>query len=195
MSSPEARHPSRRTLVAGAISLIVPTAGAAELPLVLGGRSSFVQFKPQPAMHPMLLRDLQGRPAVLGLSKHEALILYVWAAWCSSCLTELAQLAHDQAAPTKLGVSVSTVSIDTTSAAAVATYLRKLGVTGLQVFHDPDSAVLAADRPDGKTSPFHRWSMPLTFAIDRAGDVRGYISGGIDWLRPESIAFLQALSA
>ncbi len=36
--------------------------------------------------------------------------------------------------------------------------------------------------------------MPLTFAIDRTGRIRGYIAGGIDWLKPDGSAFLKALN-
>ncbi|KQQ24495.1 hypothetical protein ASF56_01025 [Methylobacterium sp. Leaf122] len=28
--------------------------------------------------------------------------------------------------------------------------------------------------------------MPLTFAVERTGHVRGYVSGIVDWLKPEA---------
>ena len=95
----------------------------------------------------------------------------------------------------RLGVKVAAVSIDTKPADTVAAYLRKVGAVQLQAFHDPDGAVLAAARADGTSSPFQRWRMPLTFAVDPGGRVRGYMPGRVDWLSPEGTAFLKALSA
>ncbi|MBA9069947.1 Trm5-related predicted tRNA methylase [Methylobacterium sp. RAS18] len=37
--------------------------------------------------------------------------------------------------------------------------------------------------------------MPLTFAVDRTGHVRGYVSGIVDQLKPEGRNVLRALRA
>lgn len=195
MSELKAWAPSRRMLLAAAVGLFAAAADADELPLLRSARQQFVQFEPQPTMRPLMLQDLQGRPALLGLPSHEAKLLYIWATWCPSCAVELPRLARDQAKLRRLGISISTVNIDTRPAAAVDAFLRKFGVINLQVLKDPDGSTLSAENSDGTTSAFKRWSMPLTFAIDRTGRIRGYIAGSIEWLKPESAAFLEALTA
>ncbi|KAB7782795.1 TlpA disulfide reductase family protein [Methylorubrum populi] len=191
---PDPWRPTRRMLMASALGLVTPSAIADELPHLGAGRYQFVRFEPRPIMSPLELRDLRGRPATLDPSGRNAHLLYVWATWCPSCPVELPRLARAQEAVARLGVKVTTVSIDTRPGADVMAYLRRHEATGLRVLQDPDASTLSADRPDGASSPFHRWSMPLTFAIDRTGRVRGYIAGGIDWLEPDGSAFLTALN-
>ncbi|MGU3285128.1 TlpA disulfide reductase family protein [Methylobacterium mesophilicum] len=181
--------------MASALGLVAPPAAANELPVLRGSRGPFVLFEPQPTMLPLALLDLQGRPAILAASRRDVQLLYVWATWCPACPVELPRLARDQVALAPYGVTVSTISIDARPAADVSTFLRRHDVTGLRVLHDPDGVALSAERPDGTSSPFQRWSMPLTFVVDRMGNVRGYVSGSVDWLRPEGRTFLQALRA
>lgn len=194
-SNPDPWRPTRRMVVSSALGLVAPPACAGVLPSLRGNRGPFVLFEPQPAMYPLALHDLLGRPAILGPSRRDAQLLYVWATWCPACPVELPHLARNQAALAPYGVTVSTVSIDTRPAADISAYLRRYYATELKVFTDPDAVALSAKRPDGTSSPFQRWSMPLTFAVDRTGHVRGYVSGSVDWLRPEGRTFLQALRA
>lgn len=195
MSNPEGWRPTRRCLVSGAASLLAPAALGAELPILRSDLKQFVQFEPCPVMVPLPLRDLLGRAATLGPPRHGALLVYVWATWCPSCPQQLTRLARDRMALARLGVEVATVSIDTRPAADVSAFLARHAAAGLPVFHDPGGSALVATRRDGTSSPFQRWSMPLTFAVDGTGAVRGYIAGAVDWLRPESQTFLKALSA
>ncbi|WP_162559870.1 TlpA disulfide reductase family protein [Methylobacterium radiodurans] len=195
MSNPDAGRLTRRAFAAGALSTITLSSPTAALPLLRGQRKQFVHFEPQPSMQPLRLRDLAGRTATLAAAKREAMRLYVWATWCPSCPVELPRLAREQAAIAARGVGVVAVSIDTVSTVVISTYLQRHGAGGLRVLHDPAAATLRAGQPDGTASPFQSWSMPLTFAVDRAARVRGYIAGGFDWLKPDSLAFLDVLAA
>ena len=195
MSNPDVGRLTRRTFAAGALGTLVLPPPATALPLLRGNKKQFVEFVPQPAMQPLRLHDLAGRSATLAAPRREALLLYMWATWCPSCPVELPRLAQEQAEITARHVSVVTVSIDKGPAAAVSAYLQRHRAGGLRVLHDPEAAALLADRLDGTASPFQRWSMPLTFAVDRYARVRGYIAGGVDWLQPDSLAFLDALAA
>lgn len=195
MSNPDARRLTRRAFAAGVLSTITLSSQTTALPLLRGDRKQFVTFGPQPSLQPLRLRDLAGRPATLAAPKRGAMLVYLWATWCPACPVELPRLAREQAEITARGVGVVTVSIDTVPASAVSAYLQRHGAGGLRVLYDPAAATLLADRPDGTASPFQRWSMPLTFAIDRHARVRGYIAGGVDWLKPDSLAFLDALAA
>lgn len=195
MSNPDAGRLTRRAFAGCALAALATSSPAVALPLLRGARKQFVEFAPQPTMQPLRLRDLAGRAATLAAPRRSALLLYLWATWCPSCPVELPRLSREQAAMAARGVGVVTVSIDTVPAAAISAYLQRHGAGGLRVLHDPAGAALLADRPDGTASPFQRWSMPLTFAVDRDARVRGYIAGGVDWLKPDSLAFLDALAA
>jgi hypothetical protein len=83
-----------------------------------------------------------------------------------------------------LGVRVVAISVDRDGREAPVTFLRKLGIRQLPVFLDPDGRISYTDRENARNAPFALYGMPISYVIDRARRIVGYLPGEADWASP-----------
>ena len=119
------------------------------------------------------LADFHGTPVLVNL----------WASWCAPCVKELPtldKLAQSHDVDGELGVIA--VSQDSGPQPSVVAFLKKLNVTDLGAYHDPNMALSGALGPDVV--------LPTSILIDAEGrEVWRYV-GDLDWTSPEAARLL-----
>ena len=61
------------------------------------------------------------------------------------------------------------------NASKVSPFIRGLGVRHLAIYVDPHGQVAYADPKNEKKAPFALYGMPISYLIDRAGRIAGYL--------------------
>ena len=108
------------------------------------------------------LSDLKGRP----------LLINFWATWCGPCISEMPSLDALAAERAGTPLMIMAVSEDRKGEAVVAPFLKKLQLTNLPIYLDPETKALAA---------FHSDALPTTVLIDRNGREIGRLMGAASW--------------
>lgn len=90
--------------------------------------------------------------------------------------------------PSRLGIVA--VAIDQGGAAAVVPFLRGHGLTHLTVGLDPDQRLGSLNTGHVSAGALPLWGLPITYIIDKHGEVVGYITGAAEWDSPKAQAFL-----
>lgn len=142
-------------------------------------RSQFVEIKPKVCVSTFSLHGASGGVRSIGSFAGKALLLNLWASWCAPCRRELPTLerVHMQSAAEPF--EVAAVSIDRDPARATA-FLREMGLKRLKTYVDPERAL--SQRPDQPDpSPFKLYALPMSYVIDRRGQLVGYVAGEADW--------------
>ncbi len=142
----------------------------------------------QPALEllsppPIPFIDEQGRPRLLAEYVGQAVLVNLWASWCSTCLSEMASLQRLQQ---QLGESATllTLNQDLTDSDQVRHVLERLGAVELPAFLDIDGRLGAAL---GQTL------LPTTLLIDSQGRIVGQLVGSADWDSPAAMALINSL--
>jgi thiol-disulfide isomerase/thioredoxin len=153
---------------------------------------SFVNLRPRRRAAAQLT-GLDGAAADLAAWRGQVVLLNFWATWCPACRTELPHLERLQAISGH-DLKIAAVSTDRAGRAPVLPFVRKLGLKRLAIYLDPGQAV--AQPADSSTNaPFTLYGMPITYLIDRAGWVAGYVAGQVDWSTEDARALIEALRA
>jgi len=139
---------------------------------------------PQP-LPSVAFSDANGKRHTLAEFKGHYVLLNLWAPWCAPCVQELPSMLKLQAA---MGGKLIVVPVDVgrNEAIEAAQFLKSHGVGALPVFLDNDIALVRAMKAYG---------LPLTVLIGPDGKEVGRAAGGGDWGTPESIAYIQAITA
>ncbi len=87
-------------------------------------------------------------------------------------------------------VGIVAVAIDQGGAAAVVPFLRAHGLTHLTVGLDPDQRLGSLNTGHVSAGALPLWGLPITYIIDKHGEVVGYITGAAEWDSPKAQAFL-----
>lgn len=134
--------------------------------------------------------DLANRPVRLSDFKGRVVLLNFWATWCPPCIREMPSLDRLAARLKKDGLLVVAVSEDRGKRDVIQTFVNKLGLRNLGVYHDPKGALARS---------FTITGLPTTFLIDAQGQVVGGMPGPAEWDSPEALAlirhYLQAIPA
>jgi len=161
--STEARRPARpRRILAAAILLACAAAGA-QAPSPQAPSPQALVRRQAPAF---ALEDLHGQPLSLVRLRGKVVLLNFWASWCGPCLTEMPEFMQWQRQFAAQGLQVVGISMDDDPAAA-----RKM------------AAKLKVDYPIamGNARLGQRYGgvlgLPLSFLIDRKGEVRAVYQG------------------
>ncbi|HET9837477.1 MAG TPA: TlpA disulfide reductase family protein [Candidatus Angelobacter sp.] len=122
--------------------------------------------KGQPAPN-FTLADLQGHQVQLSSLKGKAVLLNFWAIWCDPCKIEMPWLVELQKKYGPQGLRIIGVAMDDASDKEIAAFVRKMGVNytilkGTEKIGDLYGGI---DR------------LPLTYYIDRSGNVTDVIEG------------------
>jgi len=108
------------------------------------------------------LADLKGRPVLINF----------WATWCGPCVSEMPALDALAAERAGTPLQIMAVSEDRKGESVVAPFVRKLGLTKLPIYLDPETKALAAFGSD---------ALPTTVLIDRNGREIGRLMGAAAW--------------
>lgn len=177
--------------VAILLALLSWTAHADPLPALGNRTAQFTWLRPVRAAPSISFRDAEGRSIDLGRFRGKVVLLNFWATWCIPCVYEMPALDRLQA---KLGgrrFSVVAVSIDKEGKDVVAPFFRRLGLTYLAVYLDPDQRLGHLNARETERGGLALYGFPISYIIDTRGDVLGYIVGATDWDSQQAVAFLR----
>jgi thiol-disulfide isomerase/thioredoxin len=141
---------------------------------------------PNPAPLPSVaFSDAAGKRHTLAEFKGRYVLLNLWATWCAPCVQELPSMVKLQKA---MGSKLTVVPVDVGrgDAADAANFLKSHGVGSLPLYLDSDIALVRAMKAYG---------LPLTVLIGPDGKEVGRAAGGADWGAPDSVAYIQAITA
>ena len=164
---------SRRALIASTVlGAFVPRLSAAELK----------RWKDKPVAPAINLMMLDGAALSLQQLRGKVVLVNFWATWCEPCITEMPSLQrlHNQLHAD--GFEVLAVNYQE-GAARIKSFIDKMNFT-LPVVRDTDGGVARA------------WGarvFPANYLIDRAGNIRYWMSGAADWTSPALLSTIRAL--
>ncbi len=179
---------SRRGCFAAAVIVLamlsseVSAHGDDHPPVLRSGSSQFTFFKsPKPVPSMSLLAEHRS-PSDLEMFRGRLLLMNFWATWCAPCVEELPALGRLQKLLGNEMFAIVALSIDEADIDRPAAFVRRLGVTGLNVYQDMTGRA---------TEAFPLYGLPITYLIAGDGLMVGYIVGAVRWDSAEAVAFLQ----
>ncbi|MEE9195372.1 MAG: TlpA disulfide reductase family protein [Alphaproteobacteria bacterium] len=125
--------------------------------------------------------DLAGNPVRLADFGGRVVLLNFWATWCAPCVREMPSLDRLQGVLGDRGLSVVAVSIDR-RIEVILPFAKRLGLTRLGLYHDPEGALFQAFAVTG---------LPASFLIDPNGAILGTYAGPAEWDGPEPRALIE----
>lgn len=159
-------------------------------PTLQTGDSQFVELLPRSLAPQIMLDRLDGKSIPLNALRGKAVLLSFWATWCPPCRRELPILERLQKTFDAATLEIVAISIDKAGKPTIERFLDGLNVKHLRIYLDPTGRI--AEHANQETgAPFPLYGMPITYVIDRKGSVVGYITGEVNWLSAEGIAFLK----
>ncbi len=115
--------------------------------------------------------------------KGQYVLLNFWATWCPPCLEEMPSMESAFQRFKDRGFTVVAISSDEEGETAIKPFIDKLGVT-FPILMDPDKAI---------SSVYGASNLPVTFVLDRDGQVIAGSIGGRDWASEEALSVLDEL--
>ena len=164
-----------------AFSLLLTSSTRAHDPALHGFQMS--TFDPPFPAPDFDLEVLTGDTANLETYKGEYVLLNFWATWCPPCLEERPYIEEAFQKYQDRGFTVVAISSDEEGESAVTPFIEKLGVT-FPVLLDPDKAV---------SSVYGAHNLPMTFILNREGEVVAGAVGERDWSSEEALSVLDEI--
>jgi thiol-disulfide isomerase/thioredoxin len=179
------RFSKRLRLAVGLISLAALTVSgiAGYLAMAAPAKTGFASTRSPRPVPDLQFQDGRGNPLALSDFRGRAVLLNVWATWCTPCREEMPTLDRLQQ---KLGgpaFEVLALSIDNGGVAAVRRFFEEVGVRSLSVYVDPSMRATEKLRIVG---------VPTTLLIDREGRELWRKTGPAQWDSPEVVQVLRA---
>jgi len=115
----------------------------------------------------------------------KGVVLNLWATWCGPCVAELPSLDALAGTLADDNVVVVALSSDRGGAAEVESYYKAHGIAHLGIWTDPDGAAMHALGARG---------IPTTLILDRLGQERARLEGGIDWAGKNAVPAIRKLT-
>jgi len=157
-------------------------------PLARGEIAALTVAKsPHPAMALSFLGP-DGAKHTLADYKGRALLVNLWATWCSPCRAEMPALDRLQAKAGDPQFEVMAVNVDTTRLDRPASFLNEIGVKALARYADPSGDSFEKLRLAGKAL-----GLPTTLMIDKRGCEVGVVAGPANWDAPDAAAAIAEL--
>lgn len=173
----------RRSLLWAALSLgALPVAARAAGDQDLRAASGKDWAAWQGPTPPLALPDLSGRPHTLASLRGTVVLLNFWASWCDPCRDEIPALSALRRRHYEEGLRLVAVNV-AESPQKIAAFLAKWPVAGL-VLHDRNSIAL---------KQWHAAGLPANYLIDRAGQLKYWHLGELDWNASQVTAPVTAL--
>lgn len=155
-------------------------------------RYQFTFIRPVEKLRPVVLNDLRGRATSLAAVPGKVLLINLWATWCEACRTDLPMLERFHVA---MGdrVAIAAISMDKSGHTEVKSYLEKLSIHRLPILLDSDRRLASSSTEP--TAQLTAYGLPITYLIDAAGQLEGYIAGAADWLADDAQRLLAHYSS
>jgi thiol-disulfide isomerase/thioredoxin len=183
-----AGHVGRRAVLGGISAALAsavqacPALAVSDTPPPFGtSRHQFTILQPARIVPPIPITRLDGAVATFASFLGKVVLVNFWATWCPACRTELPFLDRLQESAGHKNLLVIAISIDRGARATVAPFVRALNLRHLDVYLDPEGRIVRAGGDDNAAVPFGRYGMPISYVIDPAGRIAGYIAGEADW--------------
>ena len=125
-------------------------------------------------------------PVTMKHFRGKVVVVNFWATWCAPCLEELPTLAALQNNYAKNDVVVLAMSVDAKPFAVVKRFLRNKRI---------DTPLLAHDKTGDFYQPLSASGLPLTYVIDRKGNVAYRYEGATDWTDDEHAEIIKEVLA
>ena len=175
------RHLKALLIVCALLSFGIARPGFAHDPALHGFK--LVTFKKPFAAPGIVLNDVEDRQQTLAALKGKFVLLNFWATWCPPCLEEMPsmQVLHDRYAVD--GFSVVAISSDEEGKSVVAPFIDKLGIK-FAVWLDSDRST---------SDVYGAKNLPVTFLLNREGQVIAAATGKRDWSSEAALSTLDEL--
>lgn len=160
--------------------------GAVVLCAVLAWTSAFAAdfVRSTPKQIEFVVRDRDGGAHRAGEFRSRLTLLHFWASWCLPCREELPALVALQSDLGGEGLRVTAVSVDRLGWDVIDRTTEKLGVRGLEMYHDRDREAAVALGVD---------VLPTTIVVDAQGQEVARMRGQGQWadvkIRRELLGF------
>lgn len=172
------------------LSTIPATGAGSEPPVFRSMSSQFIFLRPVNPVPKTPIQGLDGAAVDLAQFRGRVVILNFWASWCLPCAYEMPSLDRLAVSVDRTRLDTVAVAIDRNGAAAAAPFVHEHGLTHLAIWLDPDQRLGSLDADHVAAGALPLWGLPITYVIDKHGEVIGYITGAADWDSPEARAFL-----
>ena len=151
-------------------------------PLFATARHQFTILQPARMVPPVPITRLDGSTTTFDSFRGKVVLVNFWATWCPACRTELPLLDRLQQSAGGKDLQVIAISLDRGGSATVAPFVRDLKLRHLGIYLDPEGRIARAGDDDNAAIPFARFGMPISYVIDPAGRMAGYLAGEADWM-------------
>lgn len=175
-----------------AATLFPHMAGATEpvsSPPVFQGRArQYTELRPPMSAPIAPFFDAEGRPYDIGSWRGKVVLLSFWATWCVPCVWEMPILDRLQRQLGGDDFAVVPIALDEDGLAAVPRakeFFARVGISHLPMLFDASGQVFEAYRS------MNRVGMPMSYVLDRASRLQGYLIGPAEWDSQEANALLQ----
>jgi thiol-disulfide isomerase/thioredoxin len=165
-----------------AMAPLLTGANAAEPPKFAGMAGDFSLIVPPLPIPDTPFEDVIGQPVKLDSFKGKVVLLNLWATWCPPCVAEMPSLDKLQAELGGNDFTVVAVSMDQQGIKKSAPFYRQAGLTHLDIYNDTRAALLEA---------LHGHALPMSFLIDRNGEIVGTMEGPARWDSADAKALIQ----
>ncbi len=172
-----------KRVLMGMAALLVAAAGAWAADLgTLIDRAGLQPLQHGTKIVNFALNDLSGHSVRLSSFAGKVVVLNFWATWCGPCRSEMPSLETLYNKYKAQGLVVVGVNLEESSG-AVRQFVKHDGIT-FPILLDSSGRVALA---------YGARSIPVTYVIDRAGDVTSGGIGAHNWLSPATETLLKAL--
>ena len=155
---------------------------AGDSPPLSGAVADFNRIDPPLPAPGEAFRDGAGKVLHLQDFRGKLVLLNVWATWCAPCRAEMPSLDRLQATMGGEGLVIVPVSLDRGGGPVVAVYYGQHDITHLGVYLEGKGGLSQALRIGG---------VPMSYLIDREGQLVGSLEGATQWDAPESLALIR----
>jgi thiol-disulfide isomerase/thioredoxin len=151
-------------------------------PLFASARHQFTILQPTRMVPPVPITRLDGSTTTFDSFRGKVVLVNFWATWCPACRIELPLLDQLQQTAGGKDLQVIAISLDRGGGPTVAPFVRDLKLRHLGIYLDPEGRIARAGDDDNAAVPFGRYGMPISYVIDPAGRIAGYLAGEADWM-------------
>lgn len=131
------------------------------------------------------LMDLSGKRAELAEFRGQYVLLNFWATWCPPCVEEMPSMDVLYQRYRHRGFVVVGISSDEEGAPVVRGFIEKLGV----------SFPILLDSEQRVSNAYGAKNLPISFLLDRQGNIIAAAQGARDWASPEALSTLEEIIA
>ena len=156
----------------------------AEPEVELRGIETIKLTQPPAPLSAQTFADAEGKPVSLAAFAGKGLVLNLWATWCVPCVAEMPALDRMAAALEKEGIVVLPLSSDRGGAAQVRRFYDVHAIAHLGIWIDKFGMAAQGWGARG---------LPTSIIVDRQGNERGRLEGGIAWDSEAALAEIRKL--